>query len=81
MEAQPGLLYRAEQLICYVQFTLPMPIQVYVGGDGTILKTTNGGTTWTALSSGTSDLTSVYFTDASTGYAVGGIGHIHIQKS
>jgi len=45
-----------------------------VGEYGTIIKTANGGTTWTALSSGTTwDLYSVYFTDANTGYAVGGI--------
>ena len=44
-----------------------------VGDLGTILKTNNGGTTWTVLSSGTTNrLYSVYFTDANTGYAVGG---------
>jgi photosystem II stability/assembly factor-like uncharacterized protein len=37
-----------------------------------ILKTTNGGTTWTTLSSNTNyPLYSVYFTDAFTGFAVG----------
>jgi photosystem II stability/assembly factor-like uncharacterized protein len=47
-----------------------------VGGDyqsGTIIKTINGGATWTAQTSGTlNDLHSVYFIDANTGYAVGG---------
>ncbi|MGA9697271.1 MAG: YCF48-related protein, partial [Dehalococcoidales bacterium] len=43
-----------------------------VGPDGTILKTTNGGTEWTSQVSGTSnDLYSVFFTDKNTGYAVG----------
>jgi photosystem II stability/assembly factor-like uncharacterized protein len=48
-----------------------------VGYDGTILKTTNGGTDWTAQSSGTTKwLHLVYFTDANTGYAVGYDGTI-----
>jgi hypothetical protein len=42
-----------------------------------MLKTTNGGTNWVALSSGTIwNLYSVYFTDANTGYAVGAVGTI-----
>lgn len=46
-----------------------------VGYLGTILKTIDGSTTWTALSSGTTkDLYSVCFTDANTGYAVGYYG-------
>jgi hypothetical protein len=45
---------------------------------GTILKTTNGGTSWVSQSSGApADLYSVYFpTDAQTGYAVGDYGSI-----
>jgi len=44
-----------------------------VGDTGTVLKTTNGGTTWMALSSGTTQrLSSVDFVDASTGWATGG---------
>ena len=44
-----------------------------VGGGGTILRTTNGGATWTPQSSGTTQhLESVFFTDANTGTAVGG---------
>ena len=40
-----------------------------VGDYGTILKTINGGTTWTALQSWTTiDLTSVYFPDAMNYY-------------
>ncbi|MCX6267575.1 MAG: YCF48-related protein [Bacteroidetes bacterium] len=43
-----------------------------VGLEGTIVKTINGGTTWTVLSSGTTtSLSSVYFTDVSKGVAVG----------
>jgi len=43
-----------------------------VGKGGAILKTTNGGTNWTALTSGiTDELDAVYFSDANTGYAVG----------
>ena len=50
-----------------------MPIRGYiVGTNGAILKTTNGGTHWTILSSGTTKwLESVCFTDANTGYTVG----------
>jgi photosystem II stability/assembly factor-like uncharacterized protein len=50
-----------------------------VGGDinATIIKTINGGSTWTILSSGLDKcLSSVYFTDANTGYAVGENGSI-----
>ena len=44
---------------------------------GTILKTTNGGATWTSQTSGTIyRLYSVYFTDVNTGYAVGDGGII-----
>ena len=44
---------------------------------GTILRTTNGGTTWTSQSSGTTNyLYGVSFTDANTGTAVGWNGTI-----
>jgi photosystem II stability/assembly factor-like uncharacterized protein len=44
-----------------------------VGGGGTIARTTNGGATWSAQFSGTTQtLQSVFFTDANTGTAVGG---------
>ena len=44
-----------------------------VGNIGTIVKTTDGGTTWNSQSSGTSYfLYSVYFPDTNIGYAVGG---------
>ena len=43
-----------------------------VGWYGTILRTTNGGNTWTSQSSGTShDLLGVSFTDSNNGTAVG----------
>ena len=50
-----------------------MQITVRVVGDnGTILRTTNGGTTWTSQTSGTTNcLNGVSFTDANTGTAVG----------
>ena len=42
-----------------------------------ILKTTDSGANWTAQTSGTTNwLSSVYFTDANTGYAVGAGGTI-----
>jgi photosystem II stability/assembly factor-like uncharacterized protein len=42
-----------------------------VGENGLILKTLNGGTTWTIQPSGTTnELSSVYFTDTETGYIV-----------
>ncbi len=46
-----------------------------VGDGGTILKTVNAGQAWNFQTSGTNthSLTDVYFTDASTGVAVGGI--------
>jgi hypothetical protein len=48
-----------------------------VGDYGTILKTINGGTNWTAQTSGTIiNLWSVYFTSFDTGYAVGEAGTI-----
>lgn len=48
-----------------------------VGAYGTILYTTNGGTTWTSQSSGTtSDLMDVCFIDANNGWAVGWEGTI-----
>jgi photosystem II stability/assembly factor-like uncharacterized protein len=48
-----------------------------VGDNGTILKTVNGGTSWSAEPSGTnSKLVSVNFPDAITGYAVGDSGII-----
>ena len=48
-----------------------------VGSSGTILKTTNSGTTWTILPSRTTNnLYSVNFADTTTGYAVGDIGTI-----
>jgi photosystem II stability/assembly factor-like uncharacterized protein len=44
-----------------------------VGDAGTIIKTTDGGLTWTIQNSGTYfDLYSVYFTDTNTGYVTGG---------
>ncbi len=50
---------------------------VAVGEGGTILRTTNGGTTWTTQRSGTvNHLCSVFFTDANTGFAVGEAGTI-----
>ena len=48
-----------------------------VGGVGTIIKTTNGGTDWTSQSSGTINyLYGVSFTDSNNGTAVGDYGKI-----
>jgi hypothetical protein len=48
-----------------------------VGDSGTIIKTTDGGTTWTAHNVPVSMfLTSVYFIDSDTGYAAGANGAI-----
>jgi photosystem II stability/assembly factor-like uncharacterized protein len=50
-----------------------------VGDAGTIIKTTDGGLTWTILNSGTPfDLYSVYFTDKNTGYAAGGWNYDYV---
>jgi hypothetical protein len=44
---------------------------------GEIIKTTNGGNSWTVDSSGTwNSLSSVFFTDSTTGYVVGHTGTI-----
>jgi photosystem II stability/assembly factor-like uncharacterized protein len=48
-----------------------------VGSYGIILKTTNEGTSWTALTSGTEEwLNSVFFTNVDTGYVAGETGTI-----
>lgn len=50
-----------------------------MGSNGTILKTINGGETWTAQTSGTSNsIWSVYFLNANRGWAVGNNGEILI---
>ena len=47
-----------------------------VGNSGTILKTTDGGSHWTAQDSATTDhLWDVSFSDANNGTAVGEGGH------
>jgi len=50
----------------------------YIAGDnGTILKTSNGGTTWINLpSSSPNNYTSIFFTDVNTGYVAGTYGPI-----
>ncbi|MHB0914199.1 MAG: WD40/YVTN/BNR-like repeat-containing protein [Thermoleophilia bacterium] len=46
-----------------------------VGQGGTIIKTTDGGTTWSAQNSGTTyNVTGVDFVDSNTGWAVGNLG-------
>jgi hypothetical protein len=48
-----------------------------VGYSGTILKTTNGGATWSLQTSGTTqDLTALQFVNSNRGYAVGNGGTI-----
>jgi photosystem II stability/assembly factor-like uncharacterized protein len=50
---------------------------IAVGNGGTILRTTNGGSSWISQTSGTTNgLYSVLFTDANTGTAVGSSGTI-----
>jgi photosystem II stability/assembly factor-like uncharacterized protein len=45
------------------------------GNNGTILKTTNGGTTWFSQQSGTvNNLRSIYFVDVNTGCVAGSLG-------
>lgn len=58
-----------------VHFPIGTDIGYVVGTAGTILKTTNGGTDWTPLTSGTNaPLNSVFFTDNQTGFVVGNGG-------
>ena len=48
-----------------------------VGTAGTVIRTTDAGSTWTVLSTGLkAQLLSVYFSDAATGWAVGDSGYI-----
>ncbi len=48
-----------------------------MGALGTIIKSTDGGSNWTVLSSGiTNNFNSVFFPDPNTGYAVGDNGII-----
>jgi len=47
-----------------------------VGINGPILKTSDGGNTWAAYTTGGANLKSVYFPNANTGYAVGYQGTI-----
>ena len=50
---------------------------IAVGNTGTILRTTDGGTTWTPQTSGTTNnLTCVYFSDVNNGTIVGDNGTI-----
>ena len=65
---------RNEQMILHgVSFTDANNGTAVGSSTGTILRTTNGGTTWTSQTSGTTnDLYGVSFTDANTGTAVGG---------
>lgn len=50
---------------------------IAVGDMGTVIRTTNGGISWNTISSGTSNnLTSVFFTNADTGFIVGDAGII-----
>jgi photosystem II stability/assembly factor-like uncharacterized protein len=63
--------------ILYSVFFINEDTGFAVGGKmyywGLILKTTNGGTEWTTIQESNTDaFTSVYFTDANTGYVVGG---------
>ncbi len=53
-----------------------------VGNNGTILVTNNGGTTWTAQTSGTTfGLASVYFSSSTQGWAVGQNGIILVTNN
>jgi photosystem II stability/assembly factor-like uncharacterized protein len=53
-------------------FFINASIGYAVGYNGSIVKTTNGGTNWVVLSNKISnDLSSVFFVDENTGYAVG----------
>lgn len=46
---------------------------ISVGAKGTMIKTTDGGTSWNSQTSGTTEwLISVHFTDNNNGWAVGG---------
>jgi photosystem II stability/assembly factor-like uncharacterized protein len=53
-----------------------------VGQNGTIVRTTNGGTTWVEQDSGTTNnLAGVSFVDANTGWAAGSNGTILHTKN
>lgn len=73
MQVEIGRLYQVEQKNSLNSiYCTDTDIGYTVGDYGTILKTNNGGTIWTALTSGvTYGLSSVFFTNADTGYVVG----------
>ena len=75
---QRGLHKQAERQMNYGVSHLLMQIrELLLVVYGTILRTTNGGTTWTSQTSGTTnELWGVSFTDANTGTAVGSEGTI-----
>ncbi len=59
-------------------YTVGLDFAVVVGDSGTILKTIDGGTTWSTPSSGTKDdLLSVFFPNEKLGFAVGGLFNSH----
>lgn len=62
--------------ISFIGVCAPSPTVCYVSGSGgTILKTTDGGTTWVSQTTGvTDDIYALTFTDVNTGYAVGNAG-------
>jgi|GEM_PF-3163360 len=69
---------RTTQKLLDVQFPVDATTGYVVGRNGTILKTTDGGTNWKALPSGTTEnLLAAHFpVDAMTGYVVGVNGTI-----
>lgn len=48
-----------------------------VGTTGTIIKTTNGGVSWTLMNNGGSTLNGVYMFSSDSGYCAGTSGYIH----
>lgn len=53
----------------------------YIAGNGTILKTSDGGDSWTKTINSDNNFFSVYFTDATTGYVTGGFFEGFILKT
>ncbi len=63
--------------VYYLDIKFPSPQIGYMcASTGAILKTINGGATWSAIPGGSAQLSNLFFTDVNTGWAVGNGGLI-----
>lgn len=68
--------YNSTSTVYYMDITFTTPLNGYLcSSAGEILRTTNGGTSWTTMGLGSS-LNSIYFSDINNGWVVGSGGTI-----